>query len=171
MIKLITKLTIAVCAVYGSLLILLATLVLPLPPAFAPHHGAEMSLLGYDYSSLRPMVQDFYNLAGEDTKRMRVVFGPLPAGVNGAAFYLGDISNGGYLVVLNYIRWEQMSGIERRALVYHELGHAALGRDHYNTFLPDNCPASLMNSYAISEWCLIEHWELYKFELIHNRKL
>jgi hypothetical protein len=36
-------------------------------------------------------------------------------------------------VVLNDAWWELASETERRVLVFHELGHCALGRDHLDT--------------------------------------
>jgi len=42
--------------------------------------------------------------------------------------------------------WQSRTNIERENLIFHELGHAILGRVHINTTLPNESPTSIMCS-------------------------
>lgn len=73
--------------------------------------------------------------------------------------------NGAALITIHRGYWEEISDIERYALLLHELGHCVMGKDHNDTEMSDRCPASLMNSYILSERCYLKHydalWEEY----------
>lgn len=49
--------------------------------------------------------------------------------------------------------WEEAPASERLALIYHELGHCALGLDHYDE-KPD-----IMNTYILNEFELEKNWD------------
>lgn len=77
----------------------------------------------------------------------------------------------------------------RKALIYHELGHCILGRNHTEVtessgyvgaierfffrmgfwqpkgYLSDGCPASLMHPYLVSESCFYSHYNYYIEEM------
>jgi len=42
--------------------------------------------------------------------------------------------------------WDERTNIQRENLIFHELGHAFLARDHFNTTFPNKTPKSLMCS-------------------------
>jgi len=64
--------------------------------------------------------------------------------------------------------WEASSDLDREQLIFHELGHCVLGRDHNDeiTVLEDGetVPLSLMNTYVIEE----EHYTRYREEYIRE---
>lgn len=85
--------------------------------------------------------------------------------------------------------------LERRSVIYHELGHCVLGRGHTSPpvvssflswlewfafkigwytprgYLKDDCPVSLMHPYNLGYKCLKIHWKYYIQELYHNSKI
>lgn len=61
--------------------------------------------------------------------------------------------------------WEILNGIEKKMLVFHELGHCAMNRDHRNDMYPDGCPKSIMFSYLFSLQCFVEHQDELLVEL------
>ena len=61
--------------------------------------------------------------------------------------------------------WSQASELQKTNLIFHELGHCELSRDHLNKFLSDSCPSSFMYERTISDFCLKKHWGKYIKEL------
>jgi hypothetical protein len=59
--------------------------------------------------------------------------------------------------------WVGYSSIERKALIFHELGHCIFNLDHVNLVnITDNfCPVSLMYESIQSVSCLTENWDKY----------
>lgn len=52
----------------------------------------------------------------------------------------------------------------KKLLVFHELGHCLLGREHKDDIYPDGCPKSIMSTFLISEAC----FELHQGELLEE---
>ena len=46
--------------------------------------------------------------------------------------------------------WESDGPVEREQLIWHELGHCAMGRDHNNKLLPNGHAESIMNSSSVN---------------------
>lgn len=67
-------------------------------------------------------------------------------------------------IVLNSVTWPNLTDTEKHNLVYHELGHCILLRDHNDALYPDGCYRSIMNTYLISDFCYF----LHKDELINE---
>jgi hypothetical protein len=91
---------------------------------------------------LAAMLAWFGSAAGQ-TVRMPVVITPaLPDGTAGFCKVGAD----GPYVQLNASYWSRAHAAERWVLVWHELGHCALGREHSIVFssTEPNCPASIM---------------------------
>ena len=61
--------------------------------------------------------------------------------------------------------WNNFTDIERLILVYHELGHCALHRNHTIGILEDNCPDSIMYPTFIGRECFDKHYTYYLEEL------
>ncbi|NBO09551.1 MAG: hypothetical protein EBV30_09465 [Actinobacteria bacterium] len=55
-------------------------------------------------------------------------------------------------VSVDPVYWKFATEDERLGLMYHELGHCLLGRDHTEALLPDGRPASLMHPYLSDGW-------------------
>lgn len=53
--------------------------------------------------------------------------------------------------------WDESSDEGREKLVFHELGHCALGFDHNDAIRPDGCHESMMHSYLDSDSCYRKH--------------
>ena len=89
-------------------------------------------------------------------------------------------------IELDQVFLDTQSRLERKALVYHELGHCACNRDHTDYiaswlvgildkagvdhvraagYYPDGCPRSLMHPFNVGYSCLATHWDQYKVEL------
>lgn len=60
---------------------------------------------------------------------------------------------GFFMVKIDQQYWDVSSDWERRMLVFHELGHCYLGKDHNDTMLPGECPASIMHSNIVFDRC------------------
>lgn len=91
-------------------------------------------------------------------------------------------------------RWwnNNKSNLQRQALIFHELGHCLLYRGHIDPSfnsgffgeverllfdigffklkksLYDGCPASIMDSYILNEYCLNNHYDYYINELFNE---
>jgi len=61
--------------------------------------------------------------------------------------------------------WKVATELEKKALIYHELGHCELGRDHYDDIREDNCAVSIMNWIIVGDFCLNIHMDEYIKEL------
>ena len=57
------------------------------------------------------------------------------------------------------------SELIRAALIFHELGHCILNRDHIDDKLDDGCAKSIMNSVIVDEQCMSKHYVDYMEEL------
>jgi len=69
------------------------------------------------------------------------------------------------VIELDFNVWEIQSDIERKATIYHELGHCLLHEGHRDSYFKDHCPTSLMNTYSTTEGCLKKYWKYYVKEL------
>lgn len=61
--------------------------------------------------------------------------------------------------------WADATELERKAVVYHELGHCELGRDHFDEMKEDGCAASIMNWILVRDSCMDIHLDDYIEEL------
>lgn len=71
----------------------------------------------------------------------------------------------GRSVVISERYWDRATARDKKATVYHELGHCSLDKDHEEGDLEDGCPQSLMNPYTITEYCMEKHWKYYVEQL------
>jgi hypothetical protein len=67
-------------------------------------------------------------------------------------------------ISLKYSYFSKLPDRSRQAILFHELGHCVLLRDHDNRRTGDWCAASFMHSEVISPACLDKHWEAYLSE-------
>lgn len=68
----------------------------------------------------------------------------------GVCYYTGGRTSPNR-VELNQSMWSDGSESFREMLIFHELGHCLLGRDHRNTQFSSGRPESIMNSYLFSQ--------------------
>lgn len=69
-------------------------------------------------------------------------------------------------IVVDPNRWEQMPEEQRTALLFHEMGHCVLNREHKSGPMDSGgCPGSVMNPYTLSATCFSGHRDHYEEEL------
>lgn len=89
-----------------------------------------------------PYVQKYETLKGSQIKSyITINFAELPDNKYGLAWTNGRIQ-------IDTKFWRVLSEENRLALVSHELGHADLGRDHFNDRDENNIPLSIMSERA-----------------------
>src|ERR1700688_2894845 len=96
----------------------------------------------------------------------------------GFGFVEGDI---------DYLYWNTVSPLSKKALVFHEFGHAYCNRIHgygdkgkYDDseiigsdrtgYYQDSCPISIMHPFIIEDYCFTRHYQEYLDELFKNCK-
>lgn len=77
-----------------------------------------------------------------------VNFGELEDKYLGACYYYGRKGQWREIKI-NKKRWEYLPEIEKKVLIYHELGHCALNREHKDDY-HRSFPVSIMNTYHIA---------------------
>lgn len=66
--------------------------------------------------------------------------------------------------------WDRIPESERRELMFHELGHCVLFREHLDALTNDgHTPASLMNKYAIQGTTYSQYEKQYEAELFSRK--
>ncbi len=75
-------------------------------------------------------------------------------------------------VYINTIHLPSLNEVQRLFLIYHELGHCILHKDHNMDLKADGCPASIMNTNILDSGnCLYNHFIDYSEELKENDKI
>jgi hypothetical protein len=69
-----------------------------------------------------------------------------------------------YGIFINRDHWMWFSAQTRITLIYHELGHCALGLDHYDD------STDIMNTYILSDFEIGEEWNKLVSNLFRRRK-
>lgn len=77
-------------------------------------------------------------------------------------------SNGTPKIVLDPTYWQAAFALSKETLMFHELGHCYLGRDHDDELLPNKTHRSLMNSTLIPMEEYKNNKEYYWKELFEN---
>lgn len=72
-------------------------------------------------------------------------------------------------IVIDKAKWDAMADAKKTALLFHEMGHCVLQREHK----PGNgranaCPDSVMNPYTLSEFCFSKWQDEYLAELFNG---
>lgn len=69
------------------------------------------------------------------------------------------------VITVNQESWDSLSEIDRRAVMFHELGHCILNRRHKNDYSEEGVPLSLMNAAVIDSNIYTENEHYYHEEL------
>lgn len=130
-------------------------------------------LLGFSLSSqyveMKPLpselvdyVNDFHELTGVEP-HYPVGYGTITfsEGAVGVCFNLP----GSKYVMFSSKYMPQLSEIQRKLVVYHELAHCSFNAPHVEGSFKDGCPKSVMNPTAITEACAIRHYVDYMIEV------
>lgn len=73
-------------------------------------------------------------------------------------------------IVIEEEWWERATILQRRALIFHELGHN-YGQEHRDKVSSNGCHMSLMHKNMASQKCLRKYWHYYEKEFLkHKRK-
>lgn len=99
-----------------------------------------------------PFVQEFEAQTGVSVD-VEWSFEPLPPPFVGTC--------GGGKIKLDPTSWEKASPEQREVLVWHELGHCALGLGHGGPLFSDGCPPLMWPQRPV-EWCAKKHLQEMK---------
>ena len=88
----------------------------------------------------------------DDILEFDIEFGDLPEGKAGSCRKLKE------LVTINLDLWQLMDSIQRQALIFHELAHCVLDKDHDNSILPRGECVSLMVSNVSDSTCFYDFY-------------
>ena len=122
----------------------------------------------------KPYVQRFLRLAYKynqsfDISNLTIKYGQtaqIPQKVKGSVT-IGVCSMADWkpTITIDKKRWKLYSYYTREILLYHELGHCLLNRDHEDKMDSDNMPGSIMHSTIFSDWYYHDHRPAYLKEL------
>ena len=116
----------------------------------------------YKDSAFLQYVEKFENLYNISASNIAIFFDVMEETT-------GGICSGRGVIKINKELWFDItSDAKKEALIFHELGHCLLGRDHVDDLFDDGCPISLMHPILISEYCYEKHKEDLQYELIRN---
>ena len=92
--------------------------------------------------------------------------------------YFGEVqksTNDGYVtvamcdykgnIIINKKEWNQRSTIKQENVIFHEMGHCVLNRDHTQGLFEDDCPKSIMYPSLMTDWCYLKRYDYYMKEL------
>jgi hypothetical protein len=108
-----------------------------------------------------PIVEKFallYNKPLPDN--LRVIFSDLDNEDRGGLCY-----NHRRLVILNTQNWDENTEITKEMIVFHELGHCVLDRNHILYDKRQKCSPSIMGNSGVSDDCYVDRYEYYIKEL------
>lgn len=110
--------------------------------------------------ALAPYVHKFEKDIDVRVSNVSVGFGPTSGNVVGKCLLHGSYRK----ITIKKDYWDSVSEVQKEQLMYHELGHCALGLGHEDGLLSNYCPASIMYPFAF-EYCYKNFPEYYKKEL------
>lgn len=139
-----------------NMLIILSTLILftscgKLIPDFLNEQegGRKYNSTNSDFKSYVSRFERFYGLAISD---IPINYENLPSSTLGLAISYTD---GTKEIHINVGLWKHLSEGQREQVIWHELGHAELNRDHLDGMTDldgQSCYKSIMNAYAPNDY-------------------
>lgn len=120
----------------------------------------EFNIKGFDVYYLAFVLE-----TGRPTDNLVITFGDTSPGGPTA---VGFCRMGGYTprVTIDKTFWDKSNEDMRYELIYHELGHCILGREHNNAVLVNHRPASIMNSHLFNPNIIKQNHDYYIRELV-----
>lgn len=111
---------------------------------------------------------EFEHYSRVNTSATPIYFADLKEGIAGLCHYFrigaGPIRWGYIEIDRSY--WQVISEYQRINLIFHELGHCVLGRDHTPApQAPLECPTSFMHSSVMSTYCIEKNYSSYIEEM------
>lgn len=115
----------------------------------------------------QPYISEFESYYGASVAAVPIAFSKLEPTIAGVCHYL-KVGNGpiewGYIEI-DQEYWKEISEKQKIDLIFHELGHCVLGRDHVTPNGVEWCPKSFMNPSVMSDYCLENHYDDYIKEM------
>lgn len=137
--------------------------------------GNTASYNSPEYLELEKHVDRFYSRMGQagfnnTPRNLRFVFDyNMTSKLAGLCTYPFNGQPG--VISINMDYWSYYSAAEKEILVFHEMGHCVLLRDHDNVKLADSRPRSVMNSILIDSSYYQSYKSSYISELFMNAKI
>lgn len=120
-------------------------------------HNTDKTFLDY--------VKNFESINGKI--KSSIIFGDLKSPQVGVCKKWNNSSYREVEIDRNF--WNNSSDEKREQLILHELGHCELNLNREDSFLDDNCPASVMRSYVFFDHeinnCFVPNFKYYLDEL------
>lgn len=82
--------------------------------------------------------------------------------VIGMCFYMSP-----RFILINKSWWDRANETQREMVIYHELGHCALNREHSTRILASGAPASIMYPSIFDSRYYAKYKAYYMYELFH----
>jgi len=123
-------------------------------------------------SAFTNYIADFEYYYGKDTSTRPIYFGDLPRNQAGVCHYFRVLSGPilwGYIEV-DREYWQVLSEYQKINLIFHELGHCVLGREHTPSNSVTVCPISMMDDTVTDTQCLEDNFQAYLEEMFPNFK-
>lgn len=132
---------------------------------FDVKHSYRSSVITTTDPEFEPFIEEFENLSGEKVT-LPVGFGKLDPKYAGVCYR--SLSNGTPIqswIIIDKEYWFKITWYQQVNLIFHELGHCVLNRDHVKSDSVSRCPTSFMYEQIMSTQCIQDHYEEYLREL------
>lgn len=113
-----------------------------------------------------PYVLSFEKYSGKQVEAIRIRFANLDymPKVTGIC-YRTKFKLGISTIKIDSYYWEKATDNEKEMLIWHELGHCVLNKDHNNSIGNRGCPISIMYFSGFPEFCYVNYKRHYIKEL------
>lgn len=125
-------------------------------------------------AQLQPYVDDFIAEGKSQGKSITIdnliaKFAHLDEDTLGECWRYDNADDGTPKILIDIDSWEDETDVERRVLLFHELGHCVLNREHIETWdINGLIVSSIMYPYLESESMYSRNWTYYMWELFHG---
>lgn len=152
---------------YLFLLLLLASCGQNMPTQSNSSNNGPVKIQPVGDPIFDPMVENFmllseHYLGSVSYPRVEINFGPTTGVQNEVA---DCVKSDPRQVTVNKDAWDHFDSMTRESLIFHELGHCLLNRDHVLTKRQDGTPTSLMYPDLVKSAAYLSHLESYRKEL------
>lgn len=113
-----------------------------------------------------PYIQEFEYFYKESTSHAPIAFADLEEKIAGVCYrsFVGSSLIYAYMKI-DKTYWPKMSEKQKINLIFHELGHCVLQRDHVSSDSVRECPSSFMHDTVMSDYCLDKYYDDYIKEM------
>ena len=116
-------------------------------------------------------VEEFEKYYGQTVKGFRVRFANLDYMPQVTGLCMRSTHKMGInTIMIDRHYWDQMTDSEREMLMWHELAHCILYRNHDERIARNGCPVSLMYPTGFPEFCYNQYRDWYLKELFDTKR-